>query len=63
MGFGNYSHEAHRLLIRGRANVPQEQVFKQQAIHPLMNPRGSALARAATAPTIRAPSASCSRST
>ena len=40
MGFGNYSHEAHRLLIQGRASVPQEQVFKQQAIHPLMDPKG-----------------------
>jgi hypothetical protein len=40
MGYGNYSHEAHQLLIRGRANVPHEQVFKQQAIHPLMDPKG-----------------------
>jgi hypothetical protein len=40
MGFGNYSHEAHRLLIQSRSKVPQEQVFKQQTIHPLMDPKG-----------------------
>lgn len=40
MGFGNYSHEAHRLLIESRANVSHEQVFKQRSIHPLMDPKG-----------------------
>jgi hypothetical protein len=40
MGYGNYSREAHELLIRGRAHVPNEQVFKQQRIHPLMDPKG-----------------------
>ena len=40
MGFGNYSHEAHEAILRGRANVPAQQVFRQQACHPLMNPKG-----------------------
>lgn len=40
MGYGQYSQEAHEDLVRGRANVSREQVFKQRDCHPLMNPRG-----------------------
>ncbi len=40
MGSGNYSHEAHEALLRGRASLPSEQVFAQRACHPLMNPKG-----------------------
>jgi len=40
MGFGNYSHEAHAALTRGRANAPRQQVFKQRECHALMNPKG-----------------------
>lgn len=40
MGHGNYSHAAHEALLKGRANVPREQVFKQNRCHALMNPKG-----------------------
>ncbi len=40
MGHGNYSHEAHEALTRGRATVAREEVFKQRECHPLMNPKG-----------------------
>lgn len=40
MGYGNYSHEAHDALLRGRSNVPIEEVFSQRECHPLMNPKG-----------------------
>ena len=40
MGFGNYSHDAHVALTRGRADRPQQEVFQQQSCHPLMNPHG-----------------------
>jgi hypothetical protein len=40
MGHGNYSHAAHEALLKGRANVPREQVFKQSRCHELMNPKG-----------------------
>jgi hypothetical protein len=40
MGYGNYSHTAHEALLRGRANLPVQQVFKQDKCHPLMNPKG-----------------------
>jgi hypothetical protein len=40
MGYGNYSHDAHEALLRGRANLPAQQVFKQSKCHPLMNPKG-----------------------
>lgn len=40
MGYGNYSHEAHEALLRGRADLPAQQVFRQQSCHPLMNPKG-----------------------
>lgn len=40
MGYGNYSHDAHEALLRDRAKLPAQQVFKQSACHPLMNPKG-----------------------
>lgn len=40
MGSGNYSQTAHEALLRSRASVPAEQVFKQVQCHPLMNPKG-----------------------
>jgi hypothetical protein len=40
MGHGSYSHEAHEALLRGRASVPVQEVFRQRECHPLMNPKG-----------------------
>ncbi len=40
MGNGNYSHVAHRALLRKRASIPVERVFKQSKCHPLMDPKG-----------------------
>ncbi len=40
MGYGNYSHAAHTALLRARANLPREAVFKETSCHPLMNPHG-----------------------
>ncbi len=40
MGNGNYSVIAHEALLRGRANIPVQQVFKQSNCHPLMSPKG-----------------------
>jgi hypothetical protein len=40
MGYGDYSHEAHEALIRGRAALPRQQVFQQTSCHALMNPKG-----------------------
>jgi hypothetical protein len=40
MGNGNYSIAAHEALLRGRTNIPAEQVFRQTQCHPLMNPKG-----------------------
>ncbi len=40
MGSGNYSHAAHEALLRNRANIPLEQIFRQRECHPLMNPKG-----------------------
>lgn len=40
MGSGNYSIAAHEALLRGRTNIPAEQVFRQTQCHPLMNPKG-----------------------
>jgi hypothetical protein len=39
MGYGNYSQAAHEALLRGRVNIPTEEVFKQSKCHPLMNPK------------------------
>lgn len=40
MGYGNYSHEAHTAIARGRAALSKEQVFQQTKCHPLMDPKG-----------------------
>jgi hypothetical protein len=40
MGYGNYSIDAHQALLRGRKNIPAQQVFQQSKCHPLMNPKG-----------------------
>jgi hypothetical protein len=40
MGHGSYSHDAHQALLRGRKDLPVQQVFRQQQCHPLMNPKG-----------------------
>jgi hypothetical protein len=40
MGYGNYSIDAHEAIVRGRANLPAQHVFKQQSCHALMNPKG-----------------------
>jgi hypothetical protein len=40
MGYGNYSSDAHEAILRGRAQLPAQQVFKQAQCHPLMNPKG-----------------------
>lgn len=40
MGNGNYSHTAHEALLRGRADLPAQKVFKQSKCHPLMDPKG-----------------------
>jgi hypothetical protein len=40
MGYGNYSYTAHQALLGNRADLPVEQVFQNQACHPLMNPKG-----------------------
>jgi hypothetical protein len=40
MGNGNYSQAAHQALLKKRASLPSEQVFKQSSCHPLMNPKG-----------------------
>jgi hypothetical protein len=40
MGHGNYSSDAHEALLRGRAQLPTQQVFQQKSCHPLMNPKG-----------------------
>ncbi|MBI9049136.1 MAG: hypothetical protein JEZ00_06945 [Anaerolineaceae bacterium] len=43
MGTGNYSHALHEALLRGRTNIPAQQIFKQKQCHPLMNPKGVGL--------------------
>jgi hypothetical protein len=40
MGYGNYSHEAHVRLSKGRTKANRKQVFKQSKCHPAMNPYG-----------------------
>ncbi len=51
MGYGSYSHEAHRAISKARQNVPREQVFKQTACHPLMDPHGVKLRESRDSPT------------
>lgn len=40
MGYGSYSHEAHRALTLARADLPTQRVFAQRSCHPLMSPLG-----------------------
>ena len=40
MGYGNYSNDAHEAILRGRAQLPAQQVFQQRACHAMMNPKG-----------------------
>ena len=40
MGYGAYSHDAHLNLTRSRADLGDEQIFRQSACHPLMSPKG-----------------------
>lgn len=40
MGYGNYSQQAHELLVRQRSGAPHQEVFSQRDCHPLMNPKG-----------------------
>ena len=40
MGYGDYSADAHDAIVRARASMPAQEVFKQRNGHPLMNPRG-----------------------
>ncbi len=40
MGYGSYSLTAHEALLKGRTNIPRQQIFKQSQCHPLMNPKG-----------------------
>ncbi len=40
MGTGRYSRAAHAALLKGRANIPAQQVFQQTKCHPLMDPKG-----------------------
>jgi len=40
MGYGGYSIDAHEALLRTRSEAPAQEVFKQRACHPLMNPKG-----------------------
>jgi hypothetical protein len=40
MGYGHYSHEAHEALTSARAALPRQRLFRQEACHPLMDPRG-----------------------
>jgi len=40
MGTGNYSQAAHEALLRGRTDIPIQQVFRQSQCHALMNPKG-----------------------
>lgn len=40
MGYGCYSYEAHQDLVQSRASQSRKEIFRQDATHPLMNPRG-----------------------
>jgi hypothetical protein len=40
MGYGAYSYEAHEAISRARTELPQQEVFKQRACHPMMDPKG-----------------------
>lgn len=40
MGYGSYSHDAHRALTEARTSLPTQSVFAQRGCHPLMSPHG-----------------------
>ncbi|MGC4094547.1 MAG: hypothetical protein QM756_42855 [Polyangiaceae bacterium] len=40
MGYGSYSHAAHQAMLKGRQDLPEQQVFQQNKCHVLMNPKG-----------------------
>lgn len=40
MGYGSYSHKAHEAMTRARSELPPQEVFKQRACHPQMDPLG-----------------------
>ena len=40
MGYGGYSHDAHRALVAGRAAKSGKEVFTQTQCHPMMSPFG-----------------------
>lgn len=40
MGYGNYSSDAHQALLSSRANLGDQEVFKQRDCHPLMDVKG-----------------------
>jgi hypothetical protein len=40
MGYGSYSYEAHETMTRARAELPRQEVFRQNRCHPLMEPHG-----------------------
>ena len=40
MGYGSYSHEAHKAITTQRATQPKQEVFTQRTCHPMMNPHG-----------------------
>ncbi|MGE0788347.1 MAG: VWA domain-containing protein [Sandaracinaceae bacterium] len=50
MGYGSYSHEAHRALTRERQSLPQQRLFAQRECHPLMNPMGIAMRESRDSP-------------
>ena len=50
MGYGAYSHEAHRALTQPRAQQSAQQVFAMRDCHPLMNPHGVGLRESRDSP-------------
>ncbi|MCP3097469.1 VWA domain-containing protein [Myxococcus sp. K15C18031901] len=38
MGYGSYSYAAHEAMTKARSELPPQEVFLQQALHPRMNP-------------------------
>jgi hypothetical protein len=50
MGYGSYSYEAHEAMTLARADVPRQQVFKQDRCHPLMDPHGVKLRESRDSP-------------
>jgi hypothetical protein len=53
MGYGHYSHDAHRALAAGRAAKAGHEVFAQTQCHPLMSPFGLTYRESRDSPIIR----------